>query len=88
MMTLEQAKQTPYAWPGGYPVYALMADGEMLCYKCLTTEPEVFEGGHSSDGESNDWRFIGADIYWEGPTLQCRHCNNDLEAAYGDPDED
>ena len=82
-MDLETARKTPFAWPGGYPIYALMDDCEMLCHKCLH-EPEVHEGG-----DRDGWRFEGTEVYWEGPTLTCPHCNEDnIESAYGDPDED
>lgn len=30
---------------------------------------------------------VACDIYWEGPTIQCEHCNADIESAYGDPSE-
>jgi len=72
----------PFAWPGGYPVYAIMDDGEYLCFDCVRDNSEVHEG-NQADG----WRFEGADIYWEGPTMTCAHCNKELESAYGDPDD-
>ena len=28
----------PYAWPGGYPRYALMMDGGALCVACCKSE--------------------------------------------------
>lgn len=83
-MTLAEYRENgPYVWPGGYPAYALMADGEFLCHKCTTEEAEVHEGG-----EADGWRFEGADVYWEGPDMHCAHCGATLPSAYGDPDEE
>ena len=80
---LSKAISTPYAWPGGYPVYGILDDGELICNDCLQLS-EIHEGGNA-DG----WRFEGADVYWEGPTLICPGCNEKvIESAYGDPDAD
>ena len=79
----EYLEHGAYAWPGGYPVYAWMADGEPLCFDCVKNESEV----HEDPSECNEqWRFVGADVYWEGPAMSCAHCNRELESAYGDPD--
>ena len=76
-MNLSEARQTPYAWPGGYPVYGIMDDGGMLCHGCLQ-EPEVHE-----HGDADGWRFVGADVYWEGDDEHCAHCSKPLPSAYG-----
>ena len=73
-----------YAWPGGYPVYAYMADGEAICFECTRDNLEVHEDATCHDG----WCFVGADIYWEGAPMNCANCNKELESAYGDPDSD
>lgn len=59
----------------------VMNDGEYLCTKCIN-EPEVHEGG-----EPDGWRFEGSQVYWEGPTIDCAHCNEPIESEYGDPEE-
>ena len=64
-----------YAWPGGYPVVYYDHDGESICPKC------------ANDDDWSDKALIGADIWEEGPTLQCANCNAEIESAYGDPDE-
>lgn len=89
-MTLEEYKEykgNPCAWPGGYQVNALMGDGETLCHKCATTEPEVYEGKNPPyDGEDPCWKFVDTFIHWEGPSDYCAHCNKELPSEYGDPD--
>ncbi len=78
-MTLAEARQTPYSWPGGYSLLALMDDGESLCHACLQ-EPDVHEGG-----EPDGWRFEAIYVHWEGEPEICAHCNADLPSEYGDP---
>jgi len=66
-----------FAWPGGYPIFYLMADGECLCSKCANKE------GATVDHEDKEWRIAAQDIHWEGDPIQCAHCNRDIESAYG-----
>ena len=83
-MGLDDARKptSRFAWPGGYPIYAVMDDGALLCHECLQ-EDEVHEGG-----DADGWRFETAEIFWEGPAEHCGHCGTLLDSAYGDPDED
>lgn len=85
---LKWYKENPFAWPGGYQLNALMGDGETLCFDCVTTEEEVYEGENPpQDGNDPAWQFVTAEVYWEGPPIQCAHCNKELRSEYGDPDE-
>jgi hypothetical protein len=80
MKLAEFLENGPRAWPGGYPIYGLMDDGETLCFNCCKNEENVHEGG-----DADGWRFETAYIYWEGPGIACAHCSAILESAYGDP---
>ncbi len=87
--TLQQVKEAirrPYAWPGGYPVYTILADGEMLCAACARAEFRQIARS-TRDNLRDGWRAAGAAIHWEGPDEYCMHCNKALQSAYGDPDE-
>lgn len=81
---LDYYKAHPYAWPGGYQLNANMADGERMCHGCISNEAEVFQDDTLRD--SDEWRFIGAEVYWEGPTVPCAHCEGDIKSEYGDSD--
>lgn len=71
-----------YAWPGGYPIYLVMADGEALCIKCAR--------GHHHEilaaGPDDSWAAQGSDINWEDGDLHCCHCGERIESAYAEPE--
>ena len=73
-----------YAWPGGYPVYAVMADGEALCPRCVRESVRlILAATHTLEPASwDDWRLAGAQVNWEDSDLYCAHCGNPIEAAY------
>ena len=81
---VKDAIRNPYAWPGGYPVYVVMADGELLCRDCACKHYRyiAYETNHPFSG---GWESAGADILYEG-TEYCGHCNCELESAYGEPE--
>lgn len=67
-----------YAWPGGYAMAYLCADGGELCAGCAN-------GGNGSEASTNsdapdDWRLIsyvayGADCDTPTEGVNCDHCN-------------
>lgn len=69
---------------GSYTVAYLTADGGILCGACARGE-----NGSEAHEDSDDpqWKLVDGSTYDEGPTLQCDHCNGDIESSYGDPDE-
>ena len=76
-----------YAWPGGYPVYAVMDDGESLCPSCVRENVRlILSATHDRDIHSG-WYFVGAQVNWEDDSLYCAHCGKPLEPAYP-PDMD
>lgn len=68
-----------HAWPGGYPCFALMGDGDVLCIDCANTEESVSETAHDPG-----WRIEAIDCNWEDPDLYCAHCNKRIESAYAE----
>ena len=73
-----------YAWPGGYPRFALMEDGEAICRKCAASNFRQLMRS-TKDNARDGWTCIGAEINWESEDLTCAHCNAPIESAYGDP---
>jgi hypothetical protein len=75
-------KLEAYAWPGGYPLFHLVADGGILC-----AGPQCANGPESrADDAAEDWRVIASDVHWEGEPLHCDHCGRSIESAYGVPE--
>jgi hypothetical protein len=64
-----------WAWPGGYPLYYVVADGGVLCAKCANDNLRL------TLSDDPQWRIVGMDInYEDGP--YCDHCNECAESAY------
>ena len=75
-----------YAWPGGYPTYAIMADGESLCPDCLISNLKlIVQATH--DSVRDDWAIQGAEINWEDESLYCCNCGSPISSAYGEPED-
>lgn len=75
------------AWPGGYPILYLMADGESLCSGCANGK----NGSETLNPECDEdpqWTILEAYVHWEGPPAFCSNCNAEVESAYGDPEEE
>ncbi len=70
---------TAYAWPGGYPIFYLAADGETLHPKCA--QKFVYLDSHERE------RIIAGDVNWEDEDMTCAECNKKIESAYGETKE-
>lgn len=70
-----------WAWPGGYPLYYICADGGELCSKCANAEIEFTA---APDAETM-WRLDAVEINYEDDHLVCCHCGQHIESAYGEP---
>ncbi len=84
----EQIKQlkdfihSPYAWPGGFPLYAVTTDGAALCAVCCKQELGNIVTSisqHLHDG----WSIEVITVNWEDHDLYCDHCSKPIESAYG-----
>jgi hypothetical protein len=78
----DQLIDSPYAWPGGYPMFAVTSDGAALCHKCCKSE--ALQIGRPSGYSHDQWRVIGLDVNWEDSSLYCDHCGERIESAYAD----
>ena len=75
--------QAGYAWPGGYPLYAVMSDGAPICCDCAIKEwKQIYRStvDHAFDG----WRLEGVGLNWEDTDLFCAHCGKRIESAYSE----
>jgi hypothetical protein len=74
---LESGKLTAHTWPGGYPVFYLVADSGVLCPTCANENREL-----TTDPDDKQWYIVAADINYEDAKLTCDHCNNRIASAY------
>lgn len=69
----------PYAWPGGYPRYAITDDGGALCSCCCGKEKKRIGRSDPRDG----FYIVDLEINWEDADLKCDHCYEPIPSAYG-----
>lgn len=73
----------PYAWPGGYPLYLLTADGEPLSFEAAKQEYNQIEFAMRHNLRRDQWMVIGVEINYEDEELVCCHTGKKIECAYG-----
>lgn len=70
-----------YAWPGGYPTFAITRDGGCLCESCVNRNRyEILTD------PAPDWEIVAVEVNWEDPELYCDNCNARIESAYAEED--
>jgi hypothetical protein len=79
-----------WAWPGGYPQYFVMGDGEAMSFEAAQWNRQrivdEMTGCAMGCGYDVGWTIVGVEVNWEDSQLRC--CQNDelIESAYGDAD--
>lgn len=85
-MNTKQFKQAlrngPYAWPGGYPLFFVMSDGEALSFNAAKSEAKQIIRAIREHDIRGGWYPEGVTINWEDSTLYCCHTGEQIECAY------
>lgn len=81
MESVKDLARNPYAWPGGYPKFAIMDDGAALCPACVKREFHLVARS-TRENACDGWHCVGVDINWEDAELACSHCDAAIPAAY------
>lgn len=78
----------PYAWPGGYPLYWLMADGEACAFSVgKSKRRNMLQALCDRDVRRTDgWLPVALEINYEDATLYCAHTGERIESAYAEPE--
>lgn len=72
----------PFAWPGCYPLYFIMQDGEAMSFESVQSElRRVLEGMRDKDSE---WTPCAVEINYEDSDLTCAHSGKRIESAYAE----
>lgn len=75
----------PYAWPGGYPMYFVMGDGESMSFEAARAEyRQLARAMRNKDRHNDGWLVVGCDINYEDNDMVCCHTGKKIPAAYGD----
>lgn len=83
---VKSAIRNKYAWPGGYPLFIILADGEALsCDAARENWRQIISATISGNVLPYDsWRAAGVEINWENTNLFCVHSGARIESAYGE----
>lgn len=81
----------PYAWPGGYPLYFVTADGAALSWQAAIEEQNLIRDSIIDSPFNGDqwpiftdgWRVTAMEVNYEDDDLYCDHTGNKIESAYG-----
>jgi hypothetical protein len=74
----------PYAWPGGYPLFFVMADGESLSFQAARENRRSILDALAH--RTRDWLPVAFVTNWEDPDLTCVHTGERIESAYAEDD--
>ncbi len=81
---VKYAIRNKYAWPGGYPLYVLMADGEALSVEAARQEWRQIARDTIRKDYRSEWCAYAADINWEDASMYCAHTGKRIESAYAE----
>ena len=83
LQAAKRAIRAKYAWPGGYPLYLVMHDGEAMSIDAARENWHQICCSHITN-QRDDWQVLGVDINWDQTDLLCCHTNEPIESAYGE----
>lgn len=87
-MTREQfdaaLKSGAFAWPGGYPLYFVMGDGEAVSFKAAEENALELRAAIDAGNTRDSWFPVSVQINWEDTDLVCAHSSVKIESAYGE----
>jgi hypothetical protein len=77
-----------FAWPGGYPMYFVMADGEAISFKTARAELRQLLSAFANPSPHDSWRVYACEINYEDGDLYDAHTNERIESAYAEDKEE
>ena len=64
-----KAEFPAHALIGGYTLFYISSQGEILCASCASQDPE---------------EIVGIEVNWENPDLYCDSCSVHIQPSYGE----
>lgn len=80
---LKQFARDKYAWPGGYPMFAITSDGGALSHSAVIENYRLIRES-MRDGSGSGWNVVAVAINWEDSDLYCDHTGERIESACSD----
>lgn len=71
---------------GCYPLFYYCADGGALCPACVDENRDEIDA--AAEYADKQWLVVGVEANYENTELFCDHCNERIESAYADDDEE
>jgi hypothetical protein len=72
----------------GYPLFYICPDGACLCAKCVNRNIELIDADNKMPRNQRiGWAVDAVDVHWEGDSVACDQCGDDIESAYGPIEE-
>ncbi len=79
---IKNAIRNGYAWPGGYPLFLTMANGEALSIEAARENYKLLCAAYIRGDFRDEWSAIDARINYEDENLFCAHTGEKIESAY------
>ena len=74
-----------HIWPGGYPLYFVMTDGEAMSFAAVRKNlREIIAAFDDVELQGGGWRVAGCEANYEDPALYCTHSNERIPSAYAE----
>ncbi len=68
-----------YAWPGGYELFAVMNDGEVLCFGCVRENYRQIAFATRQKHDHSGWSCEGFDHTGNTDEIECcAHCSREI----------
>lgn len=77
-----------HAWPGGYPLYFVTADGAAFSFKAARDEAREIISALLSGDTQGGWFVQALETNFEDSELVCDISGNRIESAYGEDSGD
>lgn len=75
-----------FAWPGGYPLYFVAADGAAISFDGARANFREIVSAIQTNDRHGGWRVVALDTNWEDPDLHCEATGARIESAHAEPD--
>jgi len=79
---VKQALRERYAWPGGYPLFLVMCDGDAMSIDGARANWCHIVRAHLDQDRRSGWGVASVDVNWEDPDLICCQTGKPIESAY------